>query len=116
MIANSDQLLRQAGYSSVKQNGLAGGLNTIGIIGTIVSAQIVDRFGRRKCLIWGSCGLFMVNAIAASLFEVARHDSSTATSIAPIAVLMLFLFNLCYAATWGTGMSRSAQHTEKIIG
>ncbi|KAF7872555.1 hypothetical protein EAF04_003476 [Stromatinia cepivora] len=100
--AYSPVLLKQAGYTSVKQNCLAGGLNTIGIIGTIVSAQIIDRFGRRKCLIWGSFGLFIVNALAASLFEVTRHDTSEAISIAPAAVLMLFLFNLCYAATWGT--------------
>ncbi|KAI9640678.1 hypothetical protein NHQ30_010987 [Ciborinia camelliae] len=100
--AYSPVLLKEAGYSSVKQNGLAGGLNTIGIIGTIISAQIVDRFGRRKCLIWGSISLFMVNAIAASLFEANRKDTSEASSIAPAAVLMLFLFNLCYAATWGT--------------
>ncbi|KAB8303355.1 hypothetical protein EYC80_004787 [Monilinia laxa] len=100
--AYSPVLLRQAGYSSVKQNGLAGGLNTISIVGTIISAQIVDRFGRRKCLTWGSFGLFLVNTIAASLFEAARNDSFDVTSIAPAAVLMLFLFNLCYAATWGT--------------
>ncbi|ESZ92908.1 MFS sugar transporter [Sclerotinia borealis F-4128] len=100
--AYSPVLLKQAGYTSVTQNGLAGGLNTIGIVGTIISAQVVDRFGRRKCLIWGAFALFMVNAIAASLFEVTRHDIKEATSIAPAAVLMLSLFNLCYAATWGT--------------
>jgi MFS family permease len=47
----------------IKQNGLAGGLNTIGIIGTIISAQIVDRIGRRKCLMYGAAGLFAVNLI-----------------------------------------------------
>jgi MFS family permease len=61
--AYSPVLLRQAGYSEIKQNGLAGGLNTIGIIGTIISAQIVDRYGRRKCLMWGAAGLFAVNLI-----------------------------------------------------
>lgn len=50
----------------------------------------------------GSFGLFLVNAIAASLYEGARHDPSKAASIAPAAVAMLFLFNLIYAATWGT--------------
>jgi Sugar (and other) transporter len=34
--AYSPALLKQAGYSSLKQNGLAGGLNTIGIVGTII--------------------------------------------------------------------------------
>lgn len=100
--AYSPVLLKQAGYSSIKQNGLAGGLNTIGIVGTIISAQIVDRYGRRKCLIWGACGLFLVNLIAASLYESSIVDPSKAVQIAPAAVTMLFLFNLIYAATWGT--------------
>ncbi|PSS25614.1 hypothetical protein M430DRAFT_96397 [Amorphotheca resinae ATCC 22711] len=100
--AYSPVLLRQAGYSSVKQNGLAGGLNTIGIVGTIISANIVDRFGRRKCLMWGAFSLFLVNVIAAALYEGSRANPNEAASIAPAAVTMLFLFNLCYAATWGT--------------
>jgi hypothetical protein len=45
--AYSPVLLRQAGYSTLKQNGLAGGLNTIGIVGTIISANIIDKLGRR---------------------------------------------------------------------
>lgn len=56
-------LLSQAGYSEVTQNGLAGGLNTIGIVGTIISAQIVDRLGRRKCLMLGSMVLFAVELV-----------------------------------------------------
>jgi MFS family permease len=100
--AYSPVLLHQAGYSTLKQNGLAGGLNTIGIIGTIISAQIVDKLGRRKCLIGGAFGLFAVNLIAASLYEGSRAHPAKAASFAPAAVTMLFLFNLVYAATWGT--------------
>jgi hypothetical protein len=40
--------------------------------------------------------------IAASLYESTIHDPSKASSVAPAAVTMLFLFNLIYAATWGT--------------
>lgn len=95
-------LLSAAGYPSIKQNGLAGGLSTVGIIGTIISAYVVDKFGRRKCLIWGAAGLVAVNAIAGGLYEVSRRDPSKAATIAPAAVTMLFLFNIIYAATWGT--------------
>lgn len=56
-------LLEQAGYSTIKQNGLAGGLNTVGIAGTIISAQIVDRLGRRVCLMGGAAVLATVNLI-----------------------------------------------------
>jgi len=61
--AYSPVLLKAAGYSEIKQNGLAGGLNTIGILGTIVSAQIVDRLGRRLCLMGGAAALATVNLI-----------------------------------------------------
>lgn len=100
--AYSPVLLSQAGYTELTQNGLAGGLNTIGIIGTIISAQIVDRFGRRPCLMVGSFCLFAVNIIAGSVYEASRANPEKASQYAPAAVAMLFLFNLSYAATWGT--------------
>jgi hypothetical protein len=50
----------------------------------------------------GAFGLFAVNLIATSLYEASRNNQSEAASIAPAAVTMLFLFNLIYAATWGT--------------
>ena len=86
----------------IKQNGLAGGLSSVGIVGTIISAWVVDRFGRRRCLMVGAFGLAVVNAIAGGLYEASRNHPDEATSIAPAAVTMLFLFNLIYAATWGT--------------
>lgn len=61
--AYSPVLLRQAGYSQLTQNGLADGLNTLGIVGTIISAQIVDKLGRGTCLMSGAAGLFAVNLI-----------------------------------------------------
>jgi MFS family permease len=95
-------LLSAAGYPAIKQNGLAGGLSTVGIIGTIISAYIVDKFGRRRCLMGGAIGLVIVNALAGGLYEASRRNPDRAASIAPAAVTMLFLFNLTYAATWGT--------------
>ncbi|KAJ5650522.1 uncharacterized protein N7484_004245 [Penicillium longicatenatum] len=100
--AYSPVLLKQAGYSDVKQDGLAGGINTIGIVGTIISAQIIDRLGRRACLMGGALVLFAVNLVAGAVFEGSRHHPDQATQYAPGAVTMLFLFNLGYAATWGT--------------
>ncbi|CAI4220155.1 unnamed protein product [Parascedosporium putredinis] len=100
--AYSPVLLSAAGYPTLTQNGLAGGLNTVGIIGTIISAQIVDRLGRRKCLMGGSVALFAVNLIAGAVYEASRNQPEKASQYAPAAVTMLFLFNICYAATWGT--------------
>lgn len=73
--AYSPVLLSQAGYSTLKQNGLAGGLNTIGIVGTIISAQIVDRLGRRRCLMGGAAGLALVNLIVSPTTGVSREIS-----------------------------------------
>lgn len=95
-------LLSAAGYDRLTQNGLTGGLSTVGIVGTIISAQIVDRLGRRTCLMGGSLGLFIVNLVSASVYEGARAHPERASSFAPAAVTMLFLFNVIYAATWGT--------------
>ncbi|KAJ5665787.1 uncharacterized protein N7477_008235 [Penicillium maclennaniae] len=96
-------LLEEAGYSEVKQNALAGAINTIGILGTIISAQIIDRLGRRACLMGGAAVLFAVNLIAGALYEVSLyHELDKAAQYAPGAITMLFLFNLAYAATWGT--------------
>jgi hypothetical protein len=67
--AYSPVLLHNAGYSQLTQNGLAGGLNTIGIVGTIISAQIVDRLGRRLCLMGGAGALSAVNLIVSVIIE-----------------------------------------------
>jgi Sugar (and other) transporter len=69
-------------------------LNTIGIVGTIISAHIVDRLGRRKYLMGGAAGLFGVNLIAASLYESTIHGPAKAAAVASAAMTMLFLFNL----------------------
>ncbi|PCG92565.1 Major facilitator superfamily domain, general substrate transporter [Penicillium occitanis (nom. inval.)] len=100
--AYSPTLLKSAGYSQLTQNGLAGGINSIGIVGTIISAHIVDRLGRRLCLMGGAGSLAIVNLVAGALYEGARQHPDKASRFAPAAVCMLFLFNLAYAATWGT--------------
>lgn len=56
-------LLEQAEYTKIQIAGLAGGVNTVGILGTIISAQIIDRLGRRACLMGGSVVLFAVNLV-----------------------------------------------------
>ncbi|MCJ1246654.1 hypothetical protein MMC30_003863 [Trapelia coarctata] len=63
--AYSPVLLKVAGYTTLTQNGLAGGLNTIGIVGTIISTTIADKLGRRACLMGGAFGLFAGSAIRA---------------------------------------------------
>lgn len=102
----SSVLFKQAGFSDITQNGLSGGVNSIGIIGTVISAYVVDKYGRRTCLMWGAAGLCLVNMIAGGLYEASRQNPSNAAQIAPGAVLMLFLFNLFYAATWGKSTSQ----------
>lgn len=75
--AYSPTLLESAGYSQLTQNGLAGGINTIGIVGTIISAYIVDRLGRRMCLMGGAGALATVNLVV-------RESSHDLTFSGPI--------------------------------
>lgn len=56
-------LLSQAGYSTITQGGLADGLNTIGVDGTIISATTINKLGRPSCLKGGGAALFAVNLI-----------------------------------------------------
>ncbi|KAL2263840.1 hypothetical protein VTK26DRAFT_4888 [Humicola hyalothermophila] len=46
--------------------------------------------------------LFVVNVVAASLYEASRAQRDRSSSFAPAVVAMLFLFGICYACTWGT--------------
>lgn len=39
---------------------------------------------------------------AGSVYEASLHNPEKASNYAPAAIAMLFLFNLAYAATWGT--------------
>ncbi|GKZ24591.1 hypothetical protein AbraIFM66951_011994 [Aspergillus brasiliensis] len=91
-----------AGYSEIKQSGLASGLNTVGIFGTIISAQIVDRLRRRVCVMLGSAVLFTIELVAGAVYEASLHHPDRAAHYAPVAVAMLFLLNIGYASTWGT--------------
>ncbi|CAM1503136.1 Fc.00g079120.m01.CDS01 [Cosmosporella sp. VM-42] len=50
----------------------------------------------------GAFALFVVNLIAAGLYEASRSNKERAAAYAPAAVTVIFLFNICYAATWGT--------------
>ncbi|KAJ5429251.1 hypothetical protein N7491_006267 [Penicillium cf. griseofulvum] len=93
--AYSPVLLHQAGYSTITQNGLAGG-------STRLASSIVDRLGRRVCLMGGAAILFAVNVIAGAVYEGSLRNPSNAAHYAPAVVTMLFLFNIGYAATWGT--------------
>ncbi|KAL2819037.1 hypothetical protein BDW59DRAFT_181731 [Aspergillus cavernicola] len=88
--AYSPVLLRQAGYSDLTQNGLTGGAN------------IVDRTGRRLCLMLGALSLCTVEIVAGSVYETSLHNPDHAAQYAPAAVAILFLFDLGYASTWGT--------------
>lgn len=101
--AYSPVLLNAAGYSSLKQNGSAGGLNTIAITGTIISAQIVDRLDRRKCMIGEALGVWLsgmhlpwllafttlVSTLARSF--IIEPSTSTAKSPQPLGDLKLDL-------------------------
>jgi hypothetical protein len=77
----SSVLFGQAGYNSITVDGLSGGesifsasshviclthslfpgVNSIGLIGTVISALILDRIGRRKvCNLWASVSSAMI--------------------------------------------------------
>lgn len=81
------------------QDGLASGINSSGIIGTLISAYIVDKFGRRRCLMAGAAVMALWNIIAAGIFEAGHQQPDKLQELAKPGISMLFLFNMSYAGT-----------------
>ncbi|PQE15423.1 MFS sugar transporter protein [Rutstroemia sp. NJR-2017a BVV2] len=84
--------LGQAGYISVVQTVFPG-LNTIGLIDKIMSAQIVDPFGR-----WN------VSSSALGPFLASEPEAKATVLVTGV---MLFIFNFCYAAARDTSKKGS---------
>ena len=75
--------------------------NTVNVIGTPPALWMIERFGRRKLLFWGACGmvvcLFISAALGISHADAPDHPHSYAA--AEVAFICIFIF--FFASTWG---------------
>lgn len=79
-------------------------LGLVNFLSTFVSLWVVDRFGRRKCLLWGSasmaaCFVVFASVGVTSLWPNGRDQpSSKGAGNAMIVFTCFFIF--CFATTW----------------
>lgn len=91
-------VLKNIGFSN-EQSIIANlGFSILGFIMTVVMALfVVDRFGRRKPLMFGALGMGASMAALGAVFQV----SGATGSGGHIAIAALAMFQICFALSWG---------------
>lgn len=75
-------------------------LNTVNLLATIVAFPIVDRFGRKIILVWGTVTVILCFAIVSGvLYSVS--DLSANPGIGWFALVMYCVFQAAFAIAWG---------------
>ncbi|GAB0132372.1 hypothetical protein EsDP_00000812 [Epichloe bromicola] len=101
LIYYSPTLFGTMGLDHNMQLIMSGVLNVIQLIGVSSSLWTLDRFGRRKILLWGSIGMFISHFIIAILVgkfssNWPAHKAEGWTSVA-----FLLFYMLAFGASWG---------------
>ncbi|CAI4060780.1 hypothetical protein N7582_003033 [Saccharomyces uvarum] len=79
-------------------------LGVVNFASTFVALYIVDKFGRRKCLLWGSASMAICFVIFASV-GVTRlwphgKDQPSSQSAGNVMIVFTCFFIFCFAITW----------------
>jgi len=96
----SPTIYAQAGYDPEKAGWLSALTNTTGILGTVIAAMTIDRFGRRKVMFWGAAGLGVTMFLTGGFDRLLVNDPSRADAYGGVSVLWIFLYTLIYSSTW----------------
>jgi MFS family permease len=100
VVVYSPVIFAQAGYGPTKASWMSALNNTFGILGTFISAFLIDRFGRRKLLFWGSAGCSISMFLGGAFSKLVVDHPDKAEQYGAAATLFLFLFTLCFSTTW----------------
>lgn len=73
------------------------GIGIVNVLMTLVAIATIDKLGRKKLMLWGNVGMTLSLAILACLLLFV----GTTTATAWIIVILLGLFIVFFAATWG---------------
>jgi MFS family permease len=96
----SPTIYAQAGYGETKAAWLSALTNTTGIIGTIIAAKTIDRFGRRNVMFVGAAALAVTLFLAGGFDKLLVERPSQASAYGAVSVLWIFLYTLFYSSTW----------------
>jgi MFS family permease len=100
VVVYSPVIFAQAGYGPTKASWISALNNTFGILGTFMSAFLIDRFGRRKLLFFGSAGCSISMFLGGAFSKLVVDHPDKAEQYGAAATLFLFLFTLCFSTTW----------------
>jgi MFS family permease len=96
----SPTIYAQAGYGTTKAGWLSALTNTTGILGTLIAAQTIDRFGRRNLMFVGAAGIAVTMFLAGGFDKLLVDRPSQASEYGAVSVLWIFLYTLIYSSTW----------------
>ncbi len=91
-------ILRAAGFGDSAALLNSVGLGALSIVTTLVTVRVVDRFGRRRLLLFGGAVMLVSMTVLAVLFGFALLES-IAGSVG--ALLCLAVFKIAYSLSWG---------------
>lgn len=80
---------------------MSGVLNVTQLIGVLTSLWTLDRFGRRKILMYGSVGMFISHFIIAVLVGLYSQNWPANTDKGWTSVAFLLFYMLAFGASWG---------------
>ncbi|CCF57726.1 hypothetical protein KAFR_0D00790 [Kazachstania africana CBS 2517] len=80
-------------------------LGIVNFASTFVSLYVIDRYGRRTCLLWGAASMAVCMVIYASvgvksLYPHGRSNPSS-KSAGDVMIVFTCLYIFCFATTWG---------------
>ncbi|KAM4062701.1 major facilitator superfamily protein [Hirsutella rhossiliensis] len=101
LIYYSPTLFGTMGLDHNMQLIMSGVLNITQLFGVVSSLWTLDRFGRRKILMWGSVGMFIAHFIIAILVGLYSSNWPANTSKGWTSVAFLLFYMLAFGASWG---------------
>ncbi|PHH82141.1 hypothetical protein CDD82_6831 [Ophiocordyceps australis] len=101
LIYYSPTLFGTMGLDHNMQLIMSGVLNVTQLVGVTSSLWTLDRYGRRKILMWGSVGMLLSHLIIAILVGLYSHNWPANTSKGWTSVAFLLFYMLAFGASWG---------------
>ncbi|CCH58141.1 hypothetical protein TBLA_0A03410 [Henningerozyma blattae CBS 6284] len=90
------------------KNGYEGAIiiGTVNFFSTFIGLYIIERFGRRTCLLWGCAGMICCMVVFASvgvtrLWPEGKNAGISSKGAGNCMIVFTSFFLFCFAATWG---------------
>lgn len=101
LIYYSPTLFETMGLNYDMQLVMSGVLNVCQLLGVATSIYTMDRFGRRKLLLWGSAGMAIAHIVISGLVGKYSSDWPSHTAEGWVSVAFLLFYMIAFGASWG---------------